>query len=92
MSTVKRIGPGSAFKIGLVTYGAIGLVFAVVAGFVGLARVAFPGGPTGGMFGVLAFIFLPIVYGVIGGVFSALAAFIYNLAAGWVGGLQVDIG
>jgi hypothetical protein len=33
----------------------------------------------------------PICYGLIGGIFGALTAVIYNLAAGWVGGLEVDI-
>jgi hypothetical protein len=92
MTILKRISPGSAFKIGLVTYGAIGLIFAVIAGFVGMARMALPGAPTGGMMGVLAMIFLPIVYALIGGIFSAIGAMIYNFAARWVGGLQVEIG
>jgi len=27
----------------------------------------------------------------IGGIFAAIGAAVYNLAAGWVGGLEVDI-
>jgi hypothetical protein len=38
-----------------------------------------------------AIVILPIFYGIIGGVFGALGAVIYNLAAGWVGGLEIDI-
>jgi hypothetical protein len=28
----------------------------------------------------------------IGGIGAAIAAFFYNLASGWVGGLEVDLG
>jgi hypothetical protein len=38
-----------------------------------------------------AIIFLPLFYGLVGGVFAAISAAVYNLAAGWVGGLEVDI-
>ena len=59
MATLKRIGPGSAFKVGLVTYAFVGLV-------VGACFALFSIG-------------------------AAIGAFIYNLAAGWIGGLEVDI-
>jgi hypothetical protein len=100
MATLKHIGPGSAFKVGLVTYAFLGLIigicaalFSMVAG--SLASMA--GGQAGsarllgfGM-GFGAIIIFPIFYGVIGGIFAALGAVIYNLVAGWVGGLEVDI-
>jgi hypothetical protein len=38
-----------------------------------------------------AIILFPICYGIIGGIFAAIGAAIYNLVAGWVGGLEVDI-
>jgi hypothetical protein len=41
--------------------------------------------------GLGAIVFFPICYGLIGGVFAAIGALIYNLVAGWVGGLEVDI-
>jgi biopolymer transport protein ExbB/TolQ len=31
------------------------------------------------------------LYALFGGIFSAIAALFYNLAAGWVGGLQVEM-
>jgi len=41
--------------------------------------------------GLGAIIIFPICYGIVGGIGGAIGAAIYNLAAGWVGGLEVDI-
>ena len=98
MATLKRVGPGSAFKIGLVTYAILGLgifmaFISMVAGSLGsLGQSAAPGAKLFGFgMGVGAIIFFPICYGIIGGIFGAIGAVIYNLVAGWVGGLEVDI-
>jgi hypothetical protein len=101
MTTVKRIGPGSAFKVGLVTYAILGLVLGIfaasISGIMGslggaLGQSATPGAKFFGLgMGLGAVIFFPIGYGLIGGVFAAIGAVIYNLVAGWVGGLEVDI-
>jgi len=101
MATLKRIGPGSAFKVGLVTYAILGLVigacmalFWMIAGSLG--GLAGSGAGAGakalgfGM-GLGAIIIVPIAYGILGGIGAAIGAFIYNLAAGWIGGLEVDI-
>ncbi len=96
MSVVKRISPGSAFKVGLVTYGLLGLVAGVCFSLFALLRAAVPGagsaGPGGMIFGVFAVIFFPLLYGFFGAVFAALGAVVYNLAASWVGGLSVELG
>ena len=90
MTTLRRIAPGSAFKIGLIAYGILGFILGAVcsmAAVAGLhAHVMFA------KVGVFAVIFCPIVYGIIGGVGAVIAALIYNLAAKWVGGLEVEIG
>ncbi|HEY2459794.1 MAG TPA: DUF3566 domain-containing protein [Candidatus Acidoferrum sp.] len=100
MATVKRIGPGSAFKIGMVMYALIGLLlgcfFAAISGIAGSLATAHDSvNPFGRMLGMGmgfgAVIFFPILYGVIGGVFAALGAVVYNLVSGWIGGLEVDI-
>ena len=95
MSVVKRISPGSAFKVGLVTYGLLGLIGGVCFSLVALLGMAVPGAGNarlGGMiFGVFAVIFFPLIYGCVGGVFAALGAVVYNLAAGWVGGLSIEL-
>ncbi len=100
MATVKRIGPGSAFKVGLVVYAFLGLIigvcmalFSMVAGSLGsLAGGGSPGARALGFgFGLGAIIIFPILYRIIGGIAGAIGAAVYNLAAGWVGGLEVDI-
>ena len=100
MATVKRIAPGSAFKVGLVVYAFLGLIvgicmalFYMVAGSLGsLAGGGVPGARALGFgFGFGAVIIFPILYGIVGGVGGVIAAAVYNLAAGWVGGLEVDI-
>lgn len=101
MATLKRIGPGSAFKVGAVTYALLGLVigacialFSMIAGSLGslAGTEAGPGAKALGLgMGLGAIIIAPIFYGIIGGIGGALGAFIYNLVAGWIGGLEVDI-
>ena len=101
MATLKRIGPGSAFKVGMVTYALFGLVigvcialFSLAAGPLGkLAGAdASPGARALGFgMGIGAIIVAPIFYGIVGGIGGALGAIIYNLVAGWIGGLEVDI-
>jgi hypothetical protein len=95
VAVVKRIGPGSAFKVGLVMYAFLGLIIGAIFSLIALAAAPFAraGSPHffGALFGVGAVIILPIFYGIIGGIFAALGAVIYNLVASWVGGLEVDI-
>ena len=42
-------------------------------------------------FGLGSIIIFPILYGLIGGIVATIVAALYNLAAGWVGGLQIDL-
>jgi hypothetical protein len=95
MTILKRISPISAFKVGLVTYGLLGLFLGVVCSLVTLAGVQFAPHEHlafASRIGMFAVIVCPIVYGILGGVAAALGAVVYNLASGWVGGLEVDIG
>jgi hypothetical protein len=94
MALVNRIGPASAFKIGLVSYGLLGLIAGVFCSLIALAGSSFvPHArmPFAGAIGVFAVILCPIVYGIIGGIAAVIGALIYNLAARWVGGLEVEI-
>lgn len=95
MVTVKRIGLGSAFKVGLAIYGLAGLILGLFFGLVSIlggtlvlpAQIAM----FGMFFGVWAIIILPLGYGIGGGIAGAISAAVYNLVARLVGGLQVDI-
>jgi len=95
MATLKRIAPGSAFKVGLIVYGFLGLIVGALFTLVALIGGGILGGNNAGamgaVFGAFSIILFPLCYGLIGGVFAAIAALFYNLAASWVGGLQVEL-
>jgi hypothetical protein len=58
---------------------------------------ALGGGDSGGpaffpmLFGVGSVILFPLFYGCLGFVMTAIMAWLYNLAAGLVGGVQIDV-
>ena len=94
---INRIAPLSLAKISGTLYAALGLIFGAIISLVSMAG-AF-GGAGGGngnpmfgaLFGVGAIILLPIFYGCIGFIGSLIAAFLYNLLAGMVGGVELDV-
>ena len=91
-----RMAPLSVAKI----YGIIMAVFGLVIGafvsiaalFGGLASMAAEtgGGFFGLFFGVMAILFFPLFYGAIGFISGAIAAWLYNIAAGWIGGIEME--
>lgn len=94
MAVLKRIGPASAFKIGLVSYALLGLIAGVLCSLIALSGASFSPHahmPFVHVVGLVAVLVCPIVWGVIGGVTSVIGALIYNLASGWVGGVEVEI-
>lgn len=92
MAVVKRIGPGSAFKVGLVVYSIFGLIGGVLCSGLAFAGLPLHRIPFGGAWaGLLPLILCPVLYGLFGGIVTVIGALIYNLASGWVGGLEVEI-
>jgi hypothetical protein len=93
MAVVKRVGPASAFKLGLLVYAVLGLMVGVFFSLIALAGAPFARNThiPGALLALLAVVLFPILYGITGGIFFAISAFIYNLASGWVGGLEVEI-
>ena len=91
---VRRMGPLSLAKVSAALYGLIGLLVGGVISLVSVVGGAMAGdeaGPMGMLFGVAAVILLPIFYGCIGFVTSLIGASLYNLVAGWVGGIELDM-
>jgi len=97
MKKVKRIGPLSVMRISAIVYGVLGLLEGVVIGiFLFAAPKAGPDSSIpprvfGPVFSVLAIVLLPILFAVIGAIPGGLSAGIYNMAAKYVGGIQVDV-
>jgi hypothetical protein len=92
---IKRISPMSAAKlqgiIGVVMGLLLGGLFSLIAIVAGSLAAGDDGGAFGGMlFGAGAVIILPIFYGCVSFIAGAVGAFVYNLAAGWVGGLEIE--
>lgn len=92
---LKRIDPKTCAKV----YGVVCVAIGLIAGlFISLAAwmtsSMFDGGGGGGgmgmLFGAGAIIFLPIFYGVVGFIMGFLSAVVYNVAAKFIGGIELE--
>jgi len=98
---VKRVGVLSYAKITAVTMAAFGLIFGVIYGLVfmviGGAMLAGGGRGSSGagagslVMGLIMMVAIPIFYGVLGFVAGALGGVIYNVASGFVGGIELEL-
>lgn len=94
---VKRIGPVSLGKMMGALCGAMGLIFGcffALLSLVGAGLASAAQGESnflGVFFGVGAIIILPVFYGAIGFISGLINAFLYNLFAGLVGGITLDV-
>ena len=93
--TITRVGPLSVAKIA----GLLGVVIGLIAGgffsLFSLAGAAIGGGGDdgamfGALFGVGAIILFPIFYGCMAFVMTLIQAALFNLAAGMVGGIEIE--
>ena len=82
---IRRIDPMQAAKMATVIYLILGLVFVP---FLMLASMA---APTGTGFGIGVAVAMPLLYAAFGFIFTLIGAFIYNLVAGWVGGVELEL-
>lgn len=93
MYRVRRFGVIKTATVVAVMYMLIVAVFVVPILLLALVFAPTQGSnATGGIAGILVVGLLAIFgYGFLGWVFTAIAAAVYNLAAGWVGGIEVQI-
>jgi hypothetical protein len=94
---VRRIGPASAAKLGGVLYGLMGLLFGLLFAAVSLVAGSAIAGETegnplmGALFGVGAIVIMPLMYGAMGLLGGLIGAALYNLCAGMIGGLDLEV-
>lgn len=92
---ISYISPLSLAKVALVLYGVLGLLVGLVFAALSLFGAAFGAASGeesamyGAFFGIGAIVFLPIFYGGMGAVMALIAAWLYNVAAGFIGGIEI---
>lgn len=103
VTMIRRVSAGSVFKVTFVIYALLlGLFGCVLVVIPGLLSASLLGGLVddryglgalgGGIVGTLVvYVLLVIVGAFVQGLVTAIAALIYNLVAGWVGGVQVEL-
>ena len=99
---IKKLGVLSVAKMQGVMGLVIGLIIGVIYGLIiiaysllgasilkGNSSLAVGGG--GVVVGIIAMIAIPIIYGIIGFIGGAIGALLYNLFAGMVGGVEIEV-
>lgn len=91
---IKRINAVSCAKVMGLLYAILGFLFGGCMALVSLAG-GFASSKAAGplaAFGLGAVILFPLIYGALGFIMTWIAAAIYNVLAGVVGGVQVEVG
>lgn len=90
---LKRIGPLQLGKMLALLYGIMGLCFLPIFLFASFAATQLPPEQRVGMmaFGVGFAIAAPLIYAAMGFIFGVLGALTYNVAAKWIGGIEVEV-
>ena len=82
---IRRFGVGQTAKVFGVMYALLGLVFVPFLLLLGSIM------PEASRFSTGMALAIPIIYGFCGFVFTALACAIYNVVAGMVGGIEIEV-
>jgi hypothetical protein len=98
---IKRMGIFSCAKIYSITLAAMGLIIGVIYGLIfmvvggammaGGGRQSGTAGASSLVIGLVMMIAIPVFYGVIGFIGGLIGALVYNVAAGVVGGLELEL-
>ena len=92
---INRVGPLSCAKITGTLYAILGLIIGAcislfaMAGSMTSERAG--GAMLGAVMGVGAIIVMPLFYGLMGFIVTLISAWLYNVAAGIVGGVEIDV-
>lgn len=81
--TLTRVEPMSVGKVMGILYAFLGCIFIPFA-WLGVFA-------SGEGFPLLIAVFMPVFYGVIGAICAMIGALLFNVAAGWVGGIRVQL-
>jgi hypothetical protein len=84
MSRIQKFGVGQTAKVLGVLYAIMGALFIP---FMLLASMYGEGFGFGFGFALL----FPVIYGVFGFIFTAIGCLFYNIVAGWVGGIEIEL-
>jgi hypothetical protein len=99
MVEIRRIGVLSTALMFGVLYAALGLIFGLLfacttllsVGIVASAAEDLGIGGGGVVFAMLYAVCFPLLYGAIGFVMGAILAFLYNIIAGIIGGIKIEL-
>lgn len=92
---LKRVGPLSCAKIAGTLYAIIGLligaIFSIISLASGLGANTSNSAAFGALMGAGAIVAFPILYGGMGFLTTLIGAWLYNVLAGLVGGIELDL-
>lgn len=95
MIKIKKVNPLSLAKILSIVYALGGLLLGAIGTIFSLLGVPNPAHLSAGIFlpnfGLASIIFIPIFFALQGFLLGFVFAFFYNLASGWIGGVEVEM-
>ena len=91
MYRIRRFGVVKIATMVAVIYVIVIAIFAVPAAIIVLALRRFEDAGAGAVEVVIGGVLIAIIYAAVGWIFTAIGCAIYNLAARWIGGIEVQV-